>query len=119
MRKKFSKKVLILLLTFTNLVVGYGLCRQLMVTHQESEFKLDEYAFEKSMKKTQKKIYPDLSKYDHLSILVSISQQKMIVYSKNDVIFKPKYRLALKIRQHQRGNLLSRQNVVTFLMMIV
>ena len=88
MRKKFSKKVLILLLTFTNLVVGYGLCRQLMVTHQESEVKLDEYAFEKSMKKTQKKIYPDLSKYDHLSILVSISQQKMIVYSKNDVIFK-------------------------------
>lgn len=64
MRKKFSKKVLILLLTFTNLVVGYGLCRQLMVTHQESEVKLDEYAFEKSMKKTQKKIYPDLSKYD-------------------------------------------------------
>lgn len=90
MRKKFSKKVLILLLTFANLVVGYGLCRQLIVTHRESEVKIDEYAFEKSMKKTQKKIYPDLSKYDRLSILVSISQQKMIVYSKNDVIFKTK-----------------------------
>ena len=90
MQKKFSKKVLILLLTFANLVVGYGLCRQLIVTHRESEAKLDEYAFEKSMKKTQKKIYPDLSKYDHLSILVSISQQKMIVYSKNDIMFKTK-----------------------------
>ena len=48
MRKKFSKKVLILLLTFTNLVVGYGLCRQLMVTHQESEVKLDEYVLKKA-----------------------------------------------------------------------
>ena len=65
--KDFQKRVLILLLTFANLVVGYGLCRQLIVTHRESEAKLDEYAFEKSMKKTQKKIYPDLSKYDHLS----------------------------------------------------
>lgn len=108
MQKKFSKKVLILLLTFANLVVGYGLCRQLIVTHRESEAKLDEYAFEKSMKKTQKKIYPDLSKYDHLSILVSISQQKMIVILKMMSFLKPKYRLGQKIRQHQRGNLLSR-----------
>ena len=48
MRKKFSKRFLSYFLTFTNLVVGYGLCRQLMVTHQESEVKLDEYAFEKA-----------------------------------------------------------------------
>lgn len=47
MQKKFSKKVLILLLTFANLVVGYGLCRQLIVTHRESEAKLDEYALKK------------------------------------------------------------------------
>ncbi|SDQ06158.1 L,D-transpeptidase [Streptococcus equinus] len=90
MRKKFSKKVLILLLTFANLVVGYSLCRQLMVIRQESDVKIDVYAFDKNVKKSQKKIYPDLSELDHLSILVSISQQKMIVYSGNKVIFKTK-----------------------------
>lgn len=91
MRKKLSKRVLVLLLTLANLVVAYGLCRQLLVTHQSAEVRIDESTLGKAIKKPKvDKVYPDLSKYDQLSILVSISQQKMIVYSGNKVIFKTK-----------------------------
>ncbi|EFW89727.1 hypothetical protein HMPREF0819_0070 [Streptococcus equinus ATCC 9812] len=39
-------------MTFANLVVGYSLCRQLMVIRQESDVKIDVYAFGKNVKKS-------------------------------------------------------------------
>ncbi len=85
MRRKFPKRVIILSLALSVLVGSYVFYRHMIKASQLSQ---QEVQVQEKKDTEKKKNYPNLANYNDLSILVSIKQQKMIIYSGNQVIFK-------------------------------
>ena len=82
MQKKFSKRITVLFLALCFIILSYCLYRNInkAIQPRQQEVQIQE--------KNEKKVYPNLANYSNVSILVSIKQQKMIIYSGNQVIFK-------------------------------